>query len=143
MIARYIYEKHNEVNERLNKPKFGLTWRDSLKERRKWPKHLFVFLFAIVWIYPEKNPEEATRDRYEFFFEKALASILFRTEFSSLYSSSLFNLKRSLGKREDLFRWIYGLREKCLGPGWTREDVISFLDALKARNNCEETRGCQ
>ncbi len=147
-IAQYIYHLHNEVNKRLGKSVFGTNWRDSLKERKKWAKHLFVFLFSVIWNYPKQDPPMDIQMLYEYFFVIALPSILKYTEIDKFYKAYMLanDFNKTKGNKHKMFEWIYKLKKSIgiiCGPTWEYDDVCQFMTAMEARSDCMSGNGCQ
>lgn len=147
-IAQFIFNLHNRVNQKLDKPVFGTTWRSSLKKRPKWKSHLCTFLLAVAYNYPERDVSKEIRELYRYFFSECLPNVLDRTELGISYRKHLNRsiIDEYLDNRNKFLEWTYGLRSsfgKECGSSWSLNDVKTFLNAMKAREECQEqSMGC-
>lgn len=139
-VAKYIYEFHNRVNVKLEKPLFGVSWKDSVKPRSDWKLSFWALMFAICWNFPESDPSDDMITKYFIFFANLLPRTLKYTDVGKDYSKCLKTMpfsKNILNNRLLICKWIYNTRcmcmDSCGSEEWNFEDTDTLMEAFRAR----------
>lgn len=140
-VANYIYTLHNRVNNKLEKPLFGMSWRDCIRKRPDWKNSMWAFLFAVCWNFPETNPSEDIVTKYYVFFSDLLPRILQYTDVGKEYTYKLkqkpISKNSVLKNRLMLCKWIYDMRcmcgQSCGKEEWDFRDTDTLFEAFRAR----------
>lgn len=140
--VKYWYDFHNRVNEKLLKPRFGLSWKDTIRQRDDWMFSLWEFIFITCWNYPVEDPDPAIVLKYDMFFRITLPTALRHTAMGK-YINSYINdevplTEETLRSRVMLCRWSYNLRRKCtpccLGENpWPYMDLHALMECFRAK----------
>lgn len=139
--AKYLFILHNRVNAKLEKPLFGKSWIDAVKDRPNWKDSMWAFLFAVAWNYPVENPTPQWMYTHLTFFGDLLPAVLKHTDVGSNYEQMLESqplTKTVLSSRVLFTRWLYEIRCGCntsCKVAWDFDFLNTFYEGFRARSS--------
>lgn len=140
-IAKYWYDFHNRVNQKLGYPRFGADWEDSVHQRPFGMNDMFVFLFAICWNYPEREPSPDIVFKCTSFFNVVFPAMVEFTDVGKRvvsYVQSNPLTADTTSRRTSMTEWIYEMRRACdeeMGTTCSFSDTYITMEAFRARSS--------